>query len=107
LLLSETPPSGGEPGLSPAMRVALNGLAALTGIAYAQALITGVRVAAQFGYGPLETLDTMGTAMTWELIWLRSGAVDWIAAVVAVLVSAWIGAGHRRCSPHLTPRSAP
>jgi hypothetical protein len=66
-----------------------------------------VRVAAQFGYGPVETLETMGTAMTWELIWLRSGAVDWIAAVVAVLVSAWIGAGHRRRSPHLTPRSAP
>lgn len=93
--------------LSIAMRIALNGLAALAGIAYAQALITGVRVAAQFGYGPIETLDTMGTAMTWELIWLRSGAVDWIAAVLAVALSAAIGAGHRRHAPRLTPRSGP
>jgi hypothetical protein len=93
--------------LSTAMRVILNGLAALMGIAYAQALITGVRVAAQFGYGPVETLETMGAAMTWELVWLRSGPVDWLAAALAVAISTWIGAGHRRRSPHLTPRTAP
>lgn len=88
-------------------RALLHGLAAAAGIVYAQALITGVRVAAQFGYGPVETLETMGAAMTWELVWLRSGAVDWTAAVLAVALSAWIGLGHRRRPPKIRPRSAP
>jgi hypothetical protein len=88
-------------------RVLLHALAACAGIAFAQALITGVRVAAQFGYGPMETLDTMGAAMTWELIWLRSGAPDWIAAVLGIALSAAIGLGHRRHPPRATPRSGP
>lgn len=93
--------------LTPTLRAALHGLAAGAGIVYAQALITGVRVAAQFGYGPVETLETMGAAMTWELVWLRSGAVDWIAALLAVALSVGIGLGHRRRGPRLTPRSGP
>ena len=93
--------------LNAPLRTLLHALAATAGIVYAQALITGVRVAAQFGYGPMETLDTMGTAMTWELIWLRSGAADWIAAVLAVVLSAAIGVGHRRHAQRITPRSAP
>lgn len=98
----------GQLGFLPAAaRALLHALAALAGIFYAQALITGVRVALQFGYGPIETLDTMGVAMTWELIQLRSGTVDWIAITLAVLVSAWIGVGHRRRPPQVTPRSGP
>lgn len=101
-------PMRGQLGfLNAPTRALLHAFAAIAGIVYAQALITGVRVAAQFGYGPMETLDTMGAAMTWELIWLRSGAPDWIAAALAVVLSAAIGAGHRRHPPRVTPRSAP
>ncbi len=88
-------------------RALLHALAAIAGIVYAQALITGVRVAAQFGYGPVETLEIMGAAMTWEMVWLRSGAIDWIAAALAVVLSAVIGVGHHRHAPRVRPRSGP
>lgn len=88
-------------------RLLLHGLAAACGIAYAQALVTGVRVATQFGYGPMETLQTMGAAMTWEMVWLRATAVDVIAALLAIALSVWVGNGDRRKPPQLRPRSAP
>ena len=93
--------------LPPWLRLLLHGLAATAGIAYAQALITGVRVAMQFGYGPIETLQTMGAAMTWELVCLRSGAIDALAAAVAVTLAMWIGYAGQPSPTGVKPRSGP
>jgi len=88
-------------------RLLLHGLAAFAGIAYAQSLAAGVFVAQQFGYGPMETLQTMGAAMTLDLVLARSNALEWLAAAVAIALSMAIGAGRRAPATRLTPRSVP
>ncbi|MBK6725980.1 MAG: hypothetical protein IPG63_01770 [Xanthomonadales bacterium] len=88
-------------------RLLLHGLAAFAGIAYAQALAAGVIVAQQFGYGPMETLHAMGVAMTLDLVLVRSTALDWLAAAIAIALSMAIGAGRRAASTPVTPRSVP
>lgn len=83
----------GQLGFLPCVpRAALHGLAAAIGIAYAQALSTGVQVAAQFGYEPLAALRTMGPTMTGELIALKTTAGDAAIAVVAIAIATAIGA---------------
>lgn len=88
-------------------RRTLHGLSTLLGVAYAQTLMAGVSVAQQFGYGPMETLQAMGAAMTFDLVLARSDAIDWLAAAAALGLSLWIGGGKRQATRALTPRSAP
>lgn len=88
-------------------RMVLHGLATLVGIVYAQALMAGVAVAQQFGDGPIETLQRMGSAMTLDLVVTR---LDWIEGALfagAIALAIWIGGRTRGPEPALKPRSVP
>ena len=93
--------------LPPRLRIPLHACAAVIGIAYAHVLTTGARVAAQFGYEPMETLQTMGAAMTWELICLRSSATDILAVGAAIALAMSLGVDARQPPQTITPRSGP
>lgn len=93
--------------LSRTARTVLHGLATLVGIVYAQALMAGVAVAQQFGDGPIETLQRMGSRMTLDLVLTR---LDWIEGTLfasAVALAAWLGGRPRDRQRALKPRSVP
>lgn len=73
------------------MRMMLHGLATLTGILYAQALMAGVAVASQFGEGAVETLQRMGGTMTLDLVRTRMDGMETFLFTAAIALATWIG----------------
>jgi hypothetical protein len=74
----------------------LAGLATLLASIYVSMLIAAAQIAGSMGLGLIDTLQTAGAGMLWQLARIGFSVSDGVWTVVAVLLAAWLG---RRPAP--------